>query len=134
MTPPRTRTRARIGVGSTVAAGALVLLGCAAAPAPADSPEDADIVVTAGDMYYEPERLEVEAGRALQLHLRNDGAIVHDLVFDDGWESGTVRPGEAINVPLDPRTASSVAWCSVPGHRDAGMELEVVVVDAEPTG
>jgi uncharacterized cupredoxin-like copper-binding protein len=53
--------------------------------------------------------------------------IVHDLVFEDGWQSGQVRPGDAITVELDPQTASSVAWCSVPGHRDAGMELEVVV-------
>lgn len=46
----------------------------------------------------------------------------------DGWDSGTVRPGEAVTVTLEPRSASIVTWCSVPGHRSAGMELEVVVV------
>lgn len=79
------------------------------------------------DFDYAPQRLEIAAEVPLRLHLRNDGAIVHDLVFEDGWQSGQVRPGDAITVELEPQTASSMAWCSVPGHRDAGMELEVAV-------
>lgn len=115
-----------------VAAGSgLLLAACAAAPAPAAAPQDADVVIVAHDLVYAPERLEIPGGEPVRLHLRNDGAIVHDLVFEDGWESGLVRPGDAITVELGPQTMSSVAWCSIPGHRDAGMELEVVVREAD---
>lgn len=111
-----------------LAAGSgLLLAACVAAPAPTTSAQDADVAIVADDLLYAPERIEIPAGEPLELHLRNDGAIVHDLVFADGWESGPVRPGESITVELDPQVASSVAWCSVPGHRDAGMELKVVV-------
>jgi len=105
----------------------LLLAACTAAPVPAASPQGADVVIVADDLVYTPERLDIAAGEPLRLHLRNDGALVHDLVFEDGWESGEVRPGDAVTVQLDPQTASGVAWCLVPGHRAAGMELEVVV-------
>lgn len=116
------RLSALLAVGS-----GLLLAACVATPATTTSAQDADVTIVADDLDYSPERLEIPAGETLQLHLRNDGAIVHDLVFEDGWESGAVRPGETITVELDPQVASGLAWCSVPGHRDAGMELEVVV-------
>lgn len=120
------------GPRTLVAAGSgLLLAACAAAPAPAAAPQDADVVIVAHDLVYTPERLEIPAGEPVRLHLRNDGAIVHDLVFEDGWESGLVRPGDSITVELGPQAVSSVAWCSVPGHRDAGMELDVVVREAD---
>ena len=106
---------------------ALVALACVAEPAALEVPDGADIVVVADDLSYAPERIEVPAGEPIELHLRNDGGIVHDLVMDTGWESGEVRPGEAVTVTMAPLEASTVAWCSIPGHRDAGMELEVVV-------
>jgi len=118
----------RPGLSILMAAGLnLLFAGCVAAPAPVTSAQDADMIIVADDFVFVPQRLEIPAGEPVQLHLRNDGAIVHDLVFQDGWESGLVRPGEAITVELDPQAVSSVAWCSVPGHRAAGMELKVVV-------
>ncbi|MEX2532734.1 MAG: cupredoxin domain-containing protein [Nitriliruptoraceae bacterium] len=105
----------------------LLLAACVAAPAPVTSAQNTDVTIVADDLVFAPERLEIPAGESVQLHLRNDGSIVHDLVFEDGWESGLVLPGEAVTVELGPQAASSVAWCSVPGHRDAGMELEVIV-------
>ncbi len=109
---------------------ALAGLGCVAEPAALELPDGADVVVVADGLSYEPERIEVAAGEAIRLHLRNGGGIVHDLVLETGWESGEVRPGEAVTVTLDPLETSTTAWCSIPGHRDAGMELEVVVREA----
>jgi nitrite reductase (NO-forming) len=104
--------------------------GCVAETVRADAPTDADAVVVADDLYYEPAQLEVRAGEPTVVHLTNEGGIVHDLVLD-GWESGHVRPGEAVTVTLPALSTSTVAWCSLPGHRDAGMELELVVRAAE---
>jgi nitrite reductase (NO-forming) len=110
-----------------LAAGAALASACVAEPLEAAAPDDADLTVVADDMFFDPGRLEVEAGEPTVLHLRNDGGSVHDLVLDSGWESGEVQPGQAVTVTLEPLTSSTTAWCSVPGHRDAGMELELVV-------
>jgi nitrite reductase (NO-forming) len=114
-----------------IAAATLLALtaGCVAEPLDAALPDDADVLVVAEDIFFAPDRIEVPAGEVVRLHLRNDGGIVHDLVLDDGWESGDVLPGQGATFELGPRTTSTVAWCSIPGHRDAGMELEIVVTD-----
>jgi uncharacterized cupredoxin-like copper-binding protein len=103
------------------------LTACVAEPLAVEAPDGADVAVVADDMFFAPERIEVVAGEPTVLHLTNDGGVVHDLVLPSGWDSGDVRPGEAVTVTLDPLDASTVGWCSVPGHRDAGMELEIVV-------
>jgi len=115
-----------------LACAALTLLAAACVAEPADAidpPDDADVVVIADDMFYDPDGIEVPAGEAVSLYLANEGGVVHDLVFDDGWESGEVRPGEGVLLELPALTASTVAWCSVPGHRDAGMELHIEIVN-----
>ncbi len=110
-------------------ASSLALMGCVAGSTTTGSPSDADVLVIAEDVYYEPEAIEVRAGETVRLELRNEGGIVHDLVLEDGWESGHVQPGGSITVDLGPLTASTTAWCSIPGHRDAGMELRIELVD-----
>ena len=107
----------------------LLAAGCAAGPPATPAPAgDADVTVVASDLRFDPGRVEVVAGQPTTIHLSNDGGIVHDLVLGTGWESGPVNPGQATTVTLDPLEETTVAWCSVPGHREAGMELEVVVV------
>ncbi len=105
---------------------AAVTMACAAAPAEiAAAVEDVDVVVVMEDIYFEPDRIEVAAGEPIEVLLVNEGGIVHDLVTDD-WESGEIRPGRT-GVVTASFSESVVAWCSIPGHRDAGMELEIVV-------
>lgn len=107
----------------------LLLAGCAASPTAAVAPVgDADVAVVATDMRFTPARIEIPAGEPTTIHVSNDGGTVHDLVLDSGWESGRVDPGQATVATLDPLEETTVAWCSVPGHRAAGMELELVVV------
>ena len=110
-------------------AASFALLGCVAEATSAVPDSDADVVVIAEDIYYEPDVIEVPAGETFQLELRNEGGIVHDLVLDDGWETGDVRPGDSMITEFGPLTASTTAWCSIPGHRDAGMELRIEVAD-----
>lgn len=111
------------------AAAVLLATGCAPdlSPARAGGDGDAEVLVVADDMVYEPTGIQVTAGRSTVVELRNDGGSIHDLVLDTGWESGVVRPGETVIVELGALERSTVGWCSVPGHRDAGMELEINV-------
>lgn len=116
--------RAVMGLGVLIVG--LVLASCVQAGEAPDQ-SDVDGVVVLADIRYEPERLEVPRGQAVRLLLTNDGGIVHDLVLD-GWESGEIRPGRSAVVELGPFEENVIAWCSVPGHRAAGMELEIVVM------
>jgi uncharacterized cupredoxin-like copper-binding protein len=71
-------------------------------------------------MSYDPDAIAVEAGN-VEVVLHNDGTVLHDLRI--GGEpfvleaaAGQVATSQ---VPLDP--GSYELFCSLPGHRDAGM-------------
>lgn len=105
-------------------------LGCVAAPLATAPADGADVIVRADDLHYQPGHIEVPADRTLTVHLVNEGAIRHDLVLDTGQHSGDVLPGESTTFTIGPLHASTTAWCSIPGHRDAGMMLDIVVAGA----
>lgn len=108
--------------------GALTVTGCVAADA--DGPvaaDGTDVLIELDDIRFEPDRIVVEQGQTITAELHNVGGIVHDLRFDDGWDSGMIDPGRRDTVELGPFETTTTGWCSVPGHRNAGMELEVVV-------
>lgn len=109
---------------------ALVLGACngeeAAEPDAADGDGEV-ITVEVGDMYFEPDTVEVAAGEPITFELLNEGSSEHDLVFGDGRESDTVAPGETVTFAAGEFDRTTLGWCSLPGHRDAGMELEVVI-------
>lgn len=109
---------------------ATLLTACSAGDAAvSDAAEEvaADVVVELTEMAYRPGRLEVPAGRTVTVHLVNRGALRHNLVLPGGSESPTLHPGEATTVDVGPLTGDGTAWCSVPGHRNAGMQLDLVV-------
>jgi len=111
-------------------AGTTLLLGCVADDVPvATSSPDADLFIELDDIRFSPERVEIPGGETVTVELVNVGGISHDLVFEDGWDSGEVAPGASTVVTLPALDGDTVGWCSVPGHRDAGMELEIVVKD-----
>lgn len=110
--------------------GGLALAASACAPEFATSvvtPGSGEVTITADDLFFEPDTLVLPAGEPVAIALENVGGLPHDLVLDDGWSSGEVRPGQTVAAELPALEATTVAWCSVPGHRDAGMELELVV-------
>lgn len=89
--------------------------------------ETVQVTLEMGDMYYEPDVIEVPEGATVEFTLENAGAAEHDLVFEDEGESEMVMPGESTTFEAGPFTADTVGWCTVPGHRQSGMELEVQV-------
>jgi nitrite reductase (NO-forming) len=90
---------------------------------------DADVVVETVEMAYEPSRIVIPAGETVTVGLVNAGALRHDLTLPDGTRSDVLQAGETSVMEIGPLTEDVVAWCSVPGHRTAGMELEIVVTD-----
>jgi nitrite reductase (NO-forming) len=53
---------------------------------------------------------------------------VHDLVLATGQDSGRLAPGESATVDAGVIGGDVEGWCSVVGHRQMGMTLQIAVV------
>ena len=137
------RTIAAIGV---TALGALLIGGCLGSGAPV-----ATVSLVARDIAYEPARIRATVGESVEIALQNVGAIDHDLNVDgitvrdvlarDAISRGhghaakpsplhvAAGPGRTATVRFVPTAVGTFeVWCSVAGHREAGMVaiLEVI--------
>jgi YD repeat-containing protein len=89
------------------------------------------VTVEAGDLWFSPAALEIQAGQPLNITLRNTGRVFHDFVVDElnfrlGAGAGdSVTGGLRLDRPGEYRF-----YCSVPGHASAGMTGTLTVVGA----
>jgi uncharacterized cupredoxin-like copper-binding protein len=112
--------------------GSVLLIGAAACSsgggiAAVEGPTAPKLELSATEMRYTPSRIAVAAGD-VPVVLHNQGLVIHDLRIDK-------RP--QLLVEASPGKTSTATWqlprgryriyCSLPGHRAAGMEgvLEV---------
>lgn len=90
--------------------------------------ETTRIEVSAANMRFTPDTVEVPAGNRLVIELKNtDDTNVHDLVLDSGVDSGRLAPGESKVVDVGVVGRDIEGWCSVVGHRQMGMVFHVKV-------
>jgi uncharacterized cupredoxin-like copper-binding protein len=82
---------------------------------------------------FEPDAFTVPAGQEVTVELTSEGGVEHDFVIEDldGEDVEVVHadPGETATGTFTIDDAGSYTFfCEVPGHRQAGMEgpLEVV--------
>ncbi len=142
--PPPAPRRA----GAVVAGFALVALcvagGVAADPAasgiavaaPAEgvvaTGETTRVTVRVEGMRYDPAVIEVPVGDELIVEFENTGTDVHDLTFANGVRSTRLAPGASETIEVGVIGADLAGWCSIAGHRQMGMELEVRAIGAPP--
>lgn len=101
-------------------------VGGVAAPSP--SPGAREIRVTMDEFSFSPGVLEVRAGETVNLVLVNEGALPHDLTIPALGFSLGAAPGATAEAALTAPTPGSYPFfCSVPGHRPAGMVGTLVV-------
>ena len=88
--------------------------------------------IRAFDLGFEPATVDVAEPGRYAITFVNDGAVLHDLTFDDGTviqaEAGQTVVGEVV-IP----DGGMTFVCSVPGHTDAGMTGSVTVAGAGGT-
>jgi plastocyanin len=82
---------------------------------------------------FEPDAFTVPAGEEITVSLSADG-VEHDFVVEDlGGEDVDVVHADAGETATGTFTADEAGtytvFCSVPGHREAGMEATLEVVD-----
>lgn len=89
--------------------------------------------VEARDMRFIPDRVEADAGDRVVIDLVNtDPANPHDLDIA-GVRSARLAPGQSATLDLGVVAASTQGWCTVVGHRQMGMVLDVVVAGTAAT-
>ncbi|WP_195210532.1 multicopper oxidase domain-containing protein [Actinomarinicola tropica] len=91
------------------------------------------VQVELGDLYVEPASISVPAGTEVIVEVTNAGAMPHDLAFEGDTSRGTkmLDPGETETVSLGVVETSSEAWCTVPGHKEAGMVMAIEVTGGD---
>ncbi|WP_432058326.1 multicopper oxidase domain-containing protein [Streptomyces sp. bgisy022] len=90
--------------------------------------------VTLAGMRVRPARIEVTAGTAVRLEITNADAQRHDLKVEDGPSTPMLGKGDSHTLDLGTLTEDREAWCTLPGHRAAGMTMDIVVQDTAPGG
>lgn len=111
-----------------------------------------EVAIELDDNNYEPSNLTFRLGKPYKLLLKNRGGASHDMVggsfFDkdvialyminskvgrvtaDDVSSIYIRPKNDTEIWFVPiRKGSFSFFCSLPGHREAGMEGEIRIVD-----
>lgn len=83
--------------------------------------------VTLAAMRIRPGRIEVAAGTALRLKVTNQDAQRHDLAVGGGPRTPLLSRGRTSVLDLGRITGNRTAWCTLPGHRAAGMTMDIVV-------
>jgi uncharacterized cupredoxin-like copper-binding protein len=86
-----------------------------------------ELAVTAEALTFAPDRLEVRTGETVNVALTSTD-VLHDLTIDEVGFHIVADEGETVvGGALFEQSGSYVAYCTVPGHREAGMELPITV-------
>jgi nitrite reductase (NO-forming) len=100
------------------------------AAAEATVPAGEPVKVEVGEMYIRPASITVAKGQHVTLEVTNKGVMPHDVTLDGQASAGLIDPGATTTVDLGMIERSTVAYCTVAGHRAAGMEMRIDVAGA----
>ncbi|MGV9776987.1 multicopper oxidase domain-containing protein [Streptosporangium sp. NPDC003464] len=87
------------------------------------------VEVTLSGMRIRPAVIEAAPGTVLTLRVTNTDAQRHDLRLATGERTPLLGAGESATLTLAPLGEAVDGWCTVAGHRAAGMTMRIV-----PTG
>jgi uncharacterized cupredoxin-like copper-binding protein len=70
------------------------------------------------------------AAGSYAFQVKNDGKIEHDLVIQGNGvdeKTPTIQPGNSATLDVDLKPGTYDVYCSIPGHKQAGMDLKLTV-------
>lgn len=110
---------------ATLSLGLVALLAaCSSTPKPLK------MTLVAEDIMWSTHEIHAKVNQPVELTIRNDGALDHDIVIEDLDVDILLSPGdiEVINFTVDHATTIKYI-CSIPGHEDAGMVGELIITE-----
>jgi nitrite reductase (NO-forming) len=82
-----------------------------------------------------PDQLLVERGTHLVLEVVNEGDEVHDLALEAGPRTNRLDPGRSQRLDLGLiKSKLPELYCTLPGHKSAGMTLDIRIQDEAGAG
>jgi nitrite reductase (NO-forming) len=88
------------------------------------------VEVTLSGMRVRPAVIEAAPGTVLTLRVTNTDAQRHDLRLATGERTPLLGAGQSAVLKLAPLGGQVEGWCTVAGHRAAGMTMRIVPVGA----
>lgn len=105
-----------------LAALLLALAGCSSTPAPLR------ITLVAEDIMWNTHEIHAKVNQPVELTIRNDGALDHDIVIEDLDVDILLSPGDIEIIHFTVDHATTIEYiCSIPGHEEAGMVGRIII-------
>lgn len=87
----------------------------------------ATFTINAKEFAFEPATLTLPADQEVTIEVVNGGTIEHDFTIDEANVKIAVPATETGSGTVTLPAGSYTFYCSVPGHRDSGMEGTITV-------
>jgi outer membrane protein assembly factor BamB len=127
LTPSLTALKIGGEVQATPEAGAATAEASSEAT-PATAGESGALLVTAVDIGFDPTELSIAADTGVTITVVNKGVLQHDLVIEGtDFKTPLLNGGESAELEVNLPAGTYTYFCSVPGHREAGMEGTLTV-------
>lgn len=88
-----------------------------------------EVTVTSNDIFFEPTELTIPANTNVKFILPNEGAAAHDFSIDALGIEEAIAPGDTKEVIVNAPAGTYEFYCSVPGHKQAGMVGALTVTE-----
>ncbi|HYM69927.1 MAG TPA: cupredoxin domain-containing protein [bacterium] len=87
----------------------------------------ATVQIGAKEFAFTPKTVTVGSGVA-RFVITNGGTVEHDFVIDAlKTKSPLIKPGQTVTVLVTLKPGTYQVYCDVPGHKELGMVLSIVV-------
>jgi plastocyanin len=108
-------------------AAVLLVAGCQGRQSSTPPAPQQEVEISMSEFKFEPASVEVKPGK-VKFHFNNTGAVEHTALIPQ-LSKGTpmVKPGTDFDVEFDLAPGTYTIVCDVPGHKEAGMQMTLVV-------
>ncbi|TDD85895.1 nitrite reductase [Actinomadura darangshiensis] len=118
---------------TALAVGVTVGGGHSASPQTVAASGTRAVDVSLVGMRIRPGTIEAAPGTRLVLRVTNKDAMQHDLRLESGQATPMLDPGESATLTVPSVNGTIDGWCTVPGHRAAGMTMRIRTTHADTT-